>query len=222
MLKLSKTEREQIAKSVEQAELRTSGEITTAMIGQSYDYAIYELLVAVLSGLIYSVVIFIFSREIESWLQGLFWNYHIYQLTGFYLFSTFLVILIVYFLANTAVIDRLIVPKSVQSSWVKRRAMQHFLESEVSHTREGTGILIFISLLERRVELVADKGIAEKVSSARWQAIVDRVIAGIRTNRLAERLCESILECGELLAKDFPRRSDDVNELPDEIVEIDK
>ncbi len=222
MLKLSKTEREQIAKAVEKAEQQTSGEITTAMIGQSYDYAKYELLIAVLAGLIYGVLIFMFSSEIEKCLQGIFWNYHVYLLTGFYIFSTFLVIVVVYFLANIEVIDRLIVPKRVQVAWVKRRAMQHFSESGVGHTREGTGILIFISLLEHRVELVADWGISEKVEAVKWQSIVDRVISGIKINRLAKKLCESILECGELLAKDFPRRSDDENELADGIVELDK
>ncbi len=140
MLKLSKAEQKQIAQSVKQAEAKTSGEIATAIIPQSYDYAVYELLLAVLAGLIYSVVIFTFSSELQSWLQGLIWSYHVYYLTGFYLFSTFLVILIVYFLANIPVIDRLIVPRKIMQSWVDRRAWQHFAQSGVGHTQDGTGI----------------------------------------------------------------------------------
>lgn len=222
MLKLSKIEQEKIAEAVKQAELKTSGEIATALIPQSNDYAIYELLLAVLVGLIYSVVIFTFSSELKSWLQGLVWNYHVYYLTGFYLFSTFLVILIVYFLANIPLIDRLIVPRRIMQSWVERRALQHFAQSGVGYTRDGTGILIFISVLERRVQLLADNGIAQKVEQSRWQKIVDKVTLGIKTGNLADRLSEAILECGELLAKDFPRASDDINELADNIVQLDK
>jgi len=222
MLKLSKAEQEQITQAVKQAELKTSGEIATAMIPQSNDYAIYELLLAVLVGLIYAVVIFTFSSELESWLQGLLWNYHVYYLTGFYLFSTFLVILIVYFLANIPLIDRLIVPRKIMQSWVERRALQHFAQSGVGHTQDGTGILIFISVLERRVQLLADNGIAQKVDQSRWQQIVDNITQGIKTGKLADNLSESILKCGELLERDFPRADDDINELDDNIVQLDK
>jgi putative membrane protein len=222
MFKLSDEQQKKIAGSVQQAEQKTSGEIATAMIGQSNDYAIWELLVAVLVGLIYSVVIFAFSSELQNWLQGLFWDYHVYYLTGFYLFSTFLVILAVYFLANIPAIDRLIVPRKVRQNWVNRRAWQHFAESGVGHTKDGTGILIFISLLEHRVHLLADYGIAAKVEPAMWQQIVDKVIFGIKSGLLTDKLCEAIAECGDLLAKDFPRQNDDQNELSDNIVQLDK
>ncbi|MCF7912987.1 MAG: hypothetical protein K9M99_10695 [Candidatus Cloacimonetes bacterium] len=221
MQKLSKAEQERIAQAVQQAEQKTSGEIATALISQSNDYAVYELLAAVLAGLIYSMVIIAYSVEIQNWLQGLFWNYQIYYLTGFYLISTFLVILIVYFLANLPVIDRLIVPRKVRESWVNRRAWQHFAQSGVGHTKDGTGILIFISLLERRVDLLADYGIAQRVAPKMWQQIVDNVIAGIKSKQMIEKLCEAIVECGELLAKDFPRQDDDQNELSDNIVQLD-
>jgi len=92
----------------------------------------------------------------------------------------------------------------------------------VGHTKDGTGILIFISVLERRVQLLADYGIAQKVDQDRWQQIVDKVTLGIKTNSLADKLSEAILECGELLEKDFPRASDDINELSDNIVQLDK
>jgi putative membrane protein len=221
MLKLSETEKKQISEAVQQAESRTSGEIATAIIGQSYDYAIYELLSALLTGLIYSVVILSFSAEIQAWLQGLVWNYNIYLLTGFYIFSTFFVILLVYLLTNIPAIDRLIVPKRIQETWVKRRAGQHFWESGVAHTKDGTGILIFISVLEHRVELLADSGIAAKVEPERWQKIVNEVIEGIKQKNLAAKLCEAVHDCGDLLAKDFPRLQNDQNELSDNIVELE-
>lgn len=221
MKKLTEAEKKQIREAVEQAELQTSGEIATAVINQSYDYAIYELLAGVLAGLIYSIIIFASAQRINEWLESIFWGYSVYHLAGFMIFSTFGVILLVYFLANIPFIDRLLVPRRIQRSWVKRRAGAHFFESGVARTAEGTGILIFISLLEHRVELLADSGIAQKVEPSQWQSIVDKVIMGIKKGELASYLSEAVQDCGELLAKEFPRKEDDVNELSDGIVELD-
>lgn len=220
MKKLSEQEKKRISEAVKKAESQTSGELATAIIKQSNDYAIYELFTAVLTGLVYTMFLFTFSSAIKSWLQSLFWGYQEYYFNGFLLFSPFLVILLVYFLANLPVIDRLIVPKKIRNMWVKRRAMQHFWDSGVGKTKDGTGILIFISLLEHQVELLADTGIAAKVESNQWHLIVDKVIDGIKDDKLADKLCEAIRDCGELLAKDFPRLEDDENELSDEIVEL--
>jgi putative membrane protein len=222
MHKLTKSEKERIADAVREAEQKTSGEIATAIIVQSYDYAVYELLSAVLVGMLYAVMIFLLSADIESFLQSSFWDYHVYLLTGFYLFSTFLVILLVYLLANIPSIDRLIVPARTRNGWVRRRAWQHFFESGVGHTAERSGILIFISQLEHRVELLADSGIAEKVPAASWENLVESIVSGVKEGRLVDRLCQAISECGEILAKEFPRQDDDVNELSDEIVELER
>ncbi|MCF7919285.1 MAG: TPM domain-containing protein [Candidatus Cloacimonetes bacterium] len=222
MHKLTAADREKIASAVGKAELKTSGEIATAVIRQSNDYAIYELSIAVLLSLIYGTLLVIFTEQIESWLQGSFWGYHSGFLTGFYVFSIFLLILILYFLGNMPVLDRLIVPVKARERWVKRRAQQHFSETGVGHTKDGTGILIFISLLEQRVELLADWGIAEKVSPEIWQGVLNHIIEGIKNGRMVDSLCESIEICGDLLSADFPRQADDVNELADGIIELDK
>jgi len=222
MRKLTPEERQQIADAVKQAEQKTSGEIATAVIPQSNDYAIFELTFAVLLSLIYGTLLVVFTNQIENWLASSFWGYHSGYLTGFYVFSVFLMILVLYFVGNIAAIDRLIVPRRVRESWVKRRAMQHFLESGVGHTKDGTGILIFISQLEERVELLADKGIAGKVDQKIWQGVVDNIIAGIKAGNMVNNLCQSIEVCGDLLTSGFPRQDDDVNELADGIVELEK
>ena len=147
----------------------------------------------------------------------MFWEYSSHYLLMFYGFSTFLVMAIVYLLANIPFIDRLIVPKSVMRQKVNQRAERHFLESGVYDTKDRTGILIFISYLERRVELLADKGISEKIPQEKWDAIVGHIIDGIKSNQLVKHLSGSIRECGNLLAEQFPIQPDDENELKDDI-----
>ncbi len=213
---------DKIKKTVNKAESKTSGEIATAFIKESYDYAIYELTFAVLCGFIYFFIMMFFAGNIENTIRNMFWEYSSNYLLIFYGFSTFLVISIFYFLANLSFIDRLIIPKKVMKHKVNERAVRYFMESGVYDTQDRTGILIFISFLERRVELLADKGISEKIPEEKWNKIVAHIIKGVKENSLVKNLTESISECGELLAEHFPIEPDDKNELKDDIEILEK
>ena len=81
-------------------------------------------------------------------------------------------------------------------------------------TRERTGILIYVSLLEHRVVVLADRGIHSRVEAGTWDAVVERVVVGIRENRAEAGLADGIRLCGEILAERFPIRAGDLNELP--------
>ncbi len=220
--KLNKDDMKKISSAVKNAEGKTSGEIATAMIKESYNYAIYELMFAVIIGFLYFIVMMFFVGNIEQLLQEKFWDYSVNYLVMFYGFSTFIVITIFYFIGNISSIDRLIVPKKLRNRKVRERATRYFMESGVYNTKDRTGILIFISIMERRVELLADSGINDKISPEKWQNIVDNILTGIRRKEIADHLVESINECGNLLAEHFPIQTDDKNELTDDIDILEK
>ena len=99
---------------------------------------------------------------------------------------------------------------------VRQRALAAFLECEVFKTRGRTGVLIFLSLFERRVVILADAGINALVGQHEWDAIVSGVVAGIRTGHPGKALAGAIGHCGELLERHHAARSaDDTDELPD-------
>jgi len=101
---------------------------------------------------------------------------------------------------------------------VRQRAFAAFVEQEVFRTEARTGILLFLSLLERRVIVLADTGIAARVPQQEWDAIVAGVVAGMRRGQPGPALAEAIRRCGDLLAAhDLQRRPDDRDELPDEL-----
>jgi len=87
----------------------------------------------------------------------------------------------------------------------------------VVETRERTGILLYVSLLEHRVEVLADRGIHERVEPGTWDGVVARVLDGIRTGRAEAGLVDAITHCGELLAQHFPVQPDDSDELPNRL-----
>ncbi|HYG62517.1 MAG TPA: hypothetical protein VEL74_08035 [Thermoanaerobaculia bacterium] len=100
----------------------------------------------------------------------------------------------------------------------RRRAEVAFLEQEVFRTRDRTGILLFVSLFEHRVVVLADSGIHQKVAPGEWDGIVAGVVQGIRAGRPGAALIAAIAECGKLLERHgVARRSDDVDELPNEL-----
>ena len=221
-IKLNKENLEKIKNAVREAESKTAGEIATAFIRESDNYAIYELIFACVCGFLYFTVMMLFAKPVENLIRNMLWDYSVDHLLIFYGFSTFLVIAVFYLLANFPFVDRLIVPGSVKRRKVNERAVRHFMESGVYNTKDRTGILIFISALERRVELLADRGISEKISREKWQGIVNNITGGIKANKLTEHLTGSIRECGDLLAEHFPIQPDDVNELKDNIAILEK
>jgi len=218
------SELDKIKKAVQEAEQKTSGEITTAFIKESYDYAVYELIFALGMGMLYYFLLTFFYQNLQNLINSLSWNEinSGYLSTIFYGASTFLIILIFYMIGNTSFIDRLIVPTKIKRAKVRERAIRHFFESGTQNTKDRTGILIFISFLEKRVELLADKGISDKIDQSEWDEIVENIVSGIQKNKMTDSIIQSITRCGDLLGKHFPIKSGDENELEDEIIVLEK
>ncbi len=221
-IKFSEKDLKRIAESVKSAEKKTSGEISVAFIKESNDYAKYELLFAIISGFIYTGLIMLFRSPTESLIKNLFWDFSTTHLILFYGLSPFVIITLFYLIANIPVVDRIIIPKKKMEKNVKERASRYFIEAGISNTRDRTGILIFLSFLERRVVLLADIGINSKVFSERSPEIISNITSGIKTGQTVGKLIKSIELCGELISHDVPIKPDDTNELKDDVTILEK
>jgi putative membrane protein len=99
---------------------------------------------------------------------------------------------------------------------VRQAAEAAFARERVFETRDRTGILVYLSLLERQVVVLPDAGIAAKAPEAAWAAVVSEVVLGMKAGRPAEALVAAVKTCGStLLAAGFTARPDDTNEIPD-------
>jgi putative membrane protein len=98
---------------------------------------------------------------------------------------------------------------------VRNRAKQAFLDHGVTETRDRSGVLIFLSELEHQVQILADRGIHERLGVETWQRHVRTITRAIREDRAGIGIVEVVQEIGEELAAAFPARDDDENELPD-------
>jgi putative membrane protein len=90
----------------------------------------------------------------------------------------------------------------------------------LDRTRGRTGILLFVSIAERYVEILADRGIDEKVPPGTWKEIVAAFTRQVREGKIADGFVGALTACGALLVSRFPRAADDQNELPDVLIEL--
>jgi len=112
------------------------------------------------------------------------------------------------------------VPAAMADETAHRNARAVFLAHGVHLTATRTGVLIYVSHAPRRVEIVADAGIHERVGSETWEHLVRQISRHARAGRLVEGLCASIEKIGAILAEHVPVRPRDRNELPDRVIEI--
>jgi uncharacterized membrane protein len=100
----------------------------------------------------------------------------------------------------------------------RERALEVFGLLRVWDTEENAGVLIYLLLADRDVEIVADRGIDRQVDAATWQAICARMEAAFGAARYGEGVVEGVREISALLAKHFPHTQATANELPDKPV----
>lgn len=98
------------------------------------------------------------------------------------------------------------------------QALQEFYGHGLQETEAKTGVLLFVSLLEHRVIVLADEGINAKVEEAQWVETNEAILAGIRAGSLCDGLANGIERAGELLGEHFPWAEGDRNEIPDRII----
>ena len=111
-------------------------------------------------------------------------------------------------------------PRRVRNARVRERALTCFRVGAESRTSGRTGVLIYLSLAEHRAEIIADAAIAAKVSPETWGLAMKAMLDPLRQGRMADGMAAAVAEVGKVLAEHFPRGEDDVNELPDRLIEV--
>jgi putative membrane protein len=197
---ISKEDHAAIAAAIRAAEQRTSGQIVCVLMRSSSEYFYVPLLWAALLALL------------TPWL--------LIVLTQWSVQRIFLVQIVVFAVAVLVLsLPRLriaLVPRAVRRARAHRAAVEQFFARGLTMTRDRTGVLIFVSLAERYARIIADEGIAAKVSNRDWQQAIDALTAHMRDGRIAQGFLAAIERCGTVLAAHAPP-TDAGDELPDRI-----
>ena len=98
------------------------------------------------------------------------------------------------------------------------RARQVFSLLRVWDTQDNSGVLMYLQLAERRVELVADRGIAARVDPALWQSLCKDFADDMRDGPPDQAVLRCLARINALLVEHFPAAADNARELPDDPV----
>jgi uncharacterized membrane protein len=100
----------------------------------------------------------------------------------------------------------------------RRRAMQVFGQLGVWDTAHNNGVLIYLLLADRVVEIIADRGIATRIAQSEWQSVCREMEGHYRQGRFSEGSVAGVYGVGRLLARHFPGRRREPDELPNQPV----
>jgi putative membrane protein len=200
----SSEDKNRIAAAIAEAESTTAGEIYVVIARRSEEFRYVPVIWAALAALL------------------LPWPLHL--LTS--LSTTMILVLqaMVFVGATLIMSDRSIghrvVPNAIAAERTRRQAYEQFLAHGVHLTEARTGVLIYVTPTDQRVEIVADVGIHSKVGESAWEELAQDITAAARKGQLVDGILNAIRKAGALLAQHFPPSARNPNELSDRMVEI--
>ena len=212
-LGLTAEDRERIRQAVQTAERRTKAEIVPMIAVRSGLYREVRYWVGLGLALLALTVLL----TIEShWLP---WGWHASNAAWLLLLT-----LVAYgcgaWLGTLWPVIRLCTSAERMRHKVKLRAEHAFSQHALSHTRERTGVLIMLSILERQIYVLPDRSLDGLASTDQWAQVVRVAVEQLQGGDTVSGLCQGIQRCGLLLADICPGRPDDnPNELPDELIQ---
>lgn len=208
---LSNTDRQRIEKTVATVEQKTSGEVVCMIVSSSYHYAMAGVLGATALALPLALLA-------THFLGGWMWigTQNMWLFIGLF---TILFTLVLWFLKRIPSLKRPFISRREIDEEVEEAAITAFFKQGLYRTRDANGVLLFISVFEHKVWLLADKGIHAKVSKGEWENLVAGITRGILKGQRVDAVCSAIDNIGELLRSHFPIKSEDSNELKNLIIE---
>jgi putative membrane protein len=203
-------DRRRIEGAITAAEAQTAAEVVPYVVAESDDYDEADLRAALSGGLVPALFLLAIRNLTDLWIP-----LHALEVTMLVLAGMALGWAACAFLPP---VKRFFAGKRLMARRVAQRAAEAFITEEVFATRDRTGILLFISILERQVLVVGDSGINARVAREDWERVVGLVTDGLRSGKPADGLIAALTQCGELLrTHGITRRPDDTNELSDRL-----
>jgi putative membrane protein len=193
---------ERIAAAVRQAEARSMGQVVPVVVERSEPYEEARWIAAVVA-----------AALVTGLVEVLRWEPTIAELFALQILGGVLG----WIAGRLAPVERLLAGKGHQERAVQARAEQAFFEHGLHETRDGTGVLIFASLRERRAVVIGDRGIHARMGDDEWKRAVEALVEGMRRDSPGEGFVAAIAIAGARLEEHFPRRAGEIipNELPD-------
>ena len=222
--RLSETDREKVSAAIAAAEAKSSGEIVavaTPISDAYHDVGLHWALVPLFAVLAWAAWR---PTAMVWWYNVLFGGWSpdptMSELLTLLMFFAALKFTVALLILKWMPLRLALTPAATKHRRVRRRAVAIFQASAAGRTAGKTGILIYLSLAERRAEIVADEAILNVTDEHTWGEAMTSLIAEVREGRPGNGIVAAIERVGTVLAEHFPRSADDKNEIPDKLIEL--
>lgn len=224
---LTEADRRAIAEAVGRAEAATRGEIVCILAPEADDYAEIPVAWAAAAALI-APFLLVFAGLHPSlhlpWLGG-GWEAEgaatpVLDLTAAYAALQAVVFGLVFAALQVPALRRAATPGPLKAAKTRKAAASQFLATGLSAAPDRTGVLIYASLGDRHVEVIADALISDRVGAEPWTRAVAAVREGMRAGRTGGGFVEAVEVCGAALAEHFPSAGPRANAFSDEVREL--
>lgn len=204
---LSENDLKRIEVTISRIEESTSGEIVPVIVKRSSSVGHVPMTLTLLITLFIAIAELPFSDWL--WVTPWVWLWPV-LLVGIYYVS--------YFLGKLPWIQKILVPERDEVDQVHQRAQLEFYSNRIHRTESGTGILIFVSVMEKKAVILADEGISKKLPADTWDHVLEELRLNLHQNKWADGFVQAIENCGQHLKTHFPITSAGQNELKNHLV----
>ncbi len=221
---LSEEEHLLVTQAVAQAEQATDGEIVTIVANISDAYRETAYVVASLCSLAILASFALLPDFCEGLIAGLSSSWDTQLSPASYVAwagsAALLGWLMVWGILHWMPLRLLLTLPAVKKRMVHARALDLFRVGTEARTKGQTGILIYLSLKERRAEIIADSAISDKVAPEVWGDALLALLKNTKNGQPGAGLAEAVRQVGAVLAEHIPRKDSNPNELPDRLIEL--
>lgn len=223
-LQLSEADHEKVSAAITAAEGSTAGEIiavTTPISDAYHDVALHWALVPLFAVLAWAAWQ---PTALVWWYDFLFGGWQPdptqSQLLTLLMFFAALKFTVALLILKWMPLRLLLTPATTKQRRVRRRAVAIFQTAAAGRTTGRTGILIYLSLAERRAEIIADEAILKVTDEHTWGEAMTALLTEVREGRVGDGIAAAVQRVGVVLAEHFPRSAEDSNEIPDKLIEL--
>lgn len=224
MLRFSEEDHRLVTEAVARAESLSDGEIVTVIAESSDAYHDVALHWALLAMLLVPAAAAALPQSLIDDIAALFlgWNAELTRPVAMLIMIAALILtfLVARLVLAWRALRMALTPGATKSRRVARRALQIFRVSAEKKTHGRTGVLLYLSLLEHRAEIIADEAIHSKVKPEVWGDAMVALVDKVKDGRPGEGMALAVDSIGEVLATVLPKTLGDPNQIPDRLIEI--
>ena len=224
MLNFQTEDHARVTAAVTRAESASDGEIVTIVAEKSDSYHDVGLHYAVLAMLLVPALLALLPQALIDRAMGTFLGWNAAVTRGMLMLILFVLLASIFLIVRYALaympLRMALTPGATKSRRVRRRAVELFKVGAERRTVGRTGVLLYLSLRERRAEIVADEAIHSRVPAELWGEAMAELVAEVKAGRPGGGMVKAVERIGAVLAEHFPKSRSDRDELPDRLIKL--